>query len=100
MAPARPRCPCWLLLLRPAAPDAGDGGLDLAQVRTARKELQRLERQIERLTQREAALGVEMAEHAADYEQLTKLGADLRSVQADKADLEERWLTVAGQLDG
>jgi ATP-binding cassette subfamily F protein uup len=82
------------------APDAGGGGPDLAQERTARKELQRLERQIERLTQREAALGVEMAEHAADYEQLTKLGADLRSVQADKADLEERWLTVAGELDG
>ena len=36
----------------------------------------------------------------ADYEQLTKLGADLRSVQADKADLEERWLAVAGELDG
>jgi ATP-binding cassette subfamily F protein uup len=82
------------------APDAGGGGPDLAQERTAHKELQRLERQIERLTQREAALGVEMAEHAADYEQLTKLGADLRSVQADKADLEERWLTVAGELDG
>jgi ATP-binding cassette subfamily F protein uup len=82
------------------ASDAGGGGPDLAQERTARKELQRLERQIARLTQREAALGVEMAEHAADYEQLTKLGADLRSVQADKADLEERWLTVAGELDG
>ena len=82
------------------AAGAGGGGPDLAQERTARKELQRLERQIERLTQREAALGVEMAEHAADYEQLTKLGADLRSVQADKADLEERWLTVAGELDG
>jgi ATP-binding cassette subfamily F protein uup len=82
------------------APGTGGGGLDLAQERTARKELQRLERQIERLTQREAALGVQMAEHAADYEQLTKLGADLRSVQADKADLEERWLTVAGELDG
>jgi hypothetical protein len=41
-----------------------------------------------------------MADHAADYERLTKLGADLRSVQTDKADLEERWLTVAGELDG
>ncbi len=82
-----------------AAPGVGVSGLDAAQERTARKELQRLERQIERLTQRAAALGAEMAEHAADYEQLTKLGADLRSVQADKADLEERWLTVAGELD-
>ena len=82
-----------------SGPGAAGGGLDAAQERVARKELQRLERQIERLTQRETALGVEMAEHASDYEKLTKLGADLRAVQADKADLEERWLTVAGDLD-
>ena len=77
----------------------GSSGLDAAQERVARKELQRLERQIERLSQREAALGVEMAENASDYERLTKLGADLRAAQSEKADLEERWLTVAGDLE-
>jgi ATP-binding cassette subfamily F protein uup len=82
-----------------SSPGAAGGGLDAAQERVARKDLQRLERQIDRLAQRETALGVEMAEHASDYEKLTKLGADLRSVQADKADLEERWLTVAGDLE-
>ena len=81
-----------------AAP-ATSSGLDAAQERTARKELQRLERQIERLSQREATLGVEMAENASDYERLTKLGADLRAVQSEKAELEERWLTVAGDLE-
>jgi ABC transport system ATP-binding/permease protein len=89
-----------LPMLTEAAPGEVAGPGDAAADRVARKELQRLERQIDRLTQREAALGIEMAEHASDYERLTKLGADLRSVQADKADLEERWLTVAGELDG
>jgi ATP-binding cassette subfamily F protein uup len=83
----------------PGAGSPGSSGLDAAQERVARKELQRLERQIERLSQREAALGVEMAGNATDYEQLTKLGADLRAAQSEKADLEERWLTVAADLE-
>jgi hypothetical protein len=40
-----------------------------------------------------------MAQHASDYEKLTEMGAELRSVQAEKAALEERWLTVAADLD-
>ena len=70
-----------------------------AQERTARKELQRLERQLERLSTRETELAAELAANATDYEKLTALGADLRAAQAEKADLEERWLTVAAQLD-
>jgi ATP-binding cassette subfamily F protein uup len=89
-----------LPVLAEAAPSDTASSGDAAADRVARKELQRLERQIDRLTQRETTLGIEMADHASDYEKLTKLGADLRSVQADKADLEERWLTVAGELDG
>ena len=71
-----------------------------AEERTARKELQRLERQLDRLTAREAELTAELAAHATDYEKLTSLGADLKATQAEKSDLEERWLTVAAQLDG
>ena len=83
-----------------AAPGpAPGGGLGVAGERAARKELQRLERQIERLSGREAQLGEQMAQHASDYEKLTEMGAELRSVQAEKAALEERWLTVAADLD-
>jgi ATP-binding cassette subfamily F protein uup len=74
-------------------------GLDSAGERAARKELQRLERQIDRLGDREATLATQMAEHASDYEKLTALGADLRAAQSEKADLEERWLTVAADLE-
>jgi ATP-binding cassette subfamily F protein uup len=70
-----------------------------AEERTARKEMQRLERQLERLSAREAELTVQLAENATDYEKLTALGADLRATQTEKSDLEERWLTLAADLD-
>ncbi len=70
-----------------------------AEERTARKELQRLERQLDRLSARETELGAQLAAHATDYEKLTSLGADLKAAQAEKADLEERWLAVAADLE-
>ena len=67
--------------------------------RTARKELQRLERQLERLATRETELTAQLAANATDYEMLTSLGAELKATQAEKADLEDRWLTVAAELE-
>jgi ABC transport system ATP-binding/permease protein len=78
----------------PAAPKSSAAG-----ERTARKELQRLERQLDRLSVREAELTAELAANAADYEKLTSLGAELRAVQTEKSDLEDRWLAVAAGLD-
>jgi ATP-binding cassette subfamily F protein uup len=76
----------------PAAPAAPSSA---AEDRLARKELQRLERQIERLTAREKELGEQLAANATDYEKLTSLGADLKAVQTEKAALEDRWLDLA-----
>jgi ABC transport system ATP-binding/permease protein len=73
----------------PAAPSSAAGD------RLARKELQRLERQIERLAAREKELGQQLAANATDYEKLTALGADLKTVQTEKAALEDRWLDLA-----
>jgi ABC transport system ATP-binding/permease protein len=86
---------------RAAAPGepTGPPQTSAAQERTARKELQRLERQLERLSARETELTAQLAANATDYEKLTSLGADLKSTQAEKADLEDRWLTVAAELE-
>ena len=87
---------------RPAGPGAAAGGglaPGSAAERTARKELQRLERQIDRAAAREDVLHTELAANATDYEKLTELGAELRTVQAGKADLEERWLELASVLE-
>jgi ATP-binding cassette subfamily F protein uup len=75
------------------------GGVSPAAQRIARKEMQRLERQIERASQREAALHEELAANATDYEKLTELGAQLSTVQAEKSGLEEHWLEVASELE-
>ncbi len=85
----------------PAAAAVPDGPprLSAAEERTARKELQRLERQVDRLSAREAELADQLAAHASDYEKLTSLGAELKAAQAEKADLEERWLAVAADLE-
>ena len=80
--------------MKPAAPASSAAG-----DRNARKELQRLERQLDRLSARESELAGQLAANAADYEKLTVLGAELRAVQAEKSDLEDRWLDVAAVLD-
>jgi ABC transport system ATP-binding/permease protein len=69
-----------------------------ARQRTAQKELSRLERQIDRVSGQEAELTEALASNASDYEKLIELGARLRAVQGEKADLEERWLAVAEEL--
>ena len=70
-----------------------------SQRRDARKTMTRVERRLERLEEREAALHEELAEHAADYERLGALDVRLREVTAEKAALEEEWLAAATIAD-
>jgi ATPase subunit of ABC transporter with duplicated ATPase domains len=86
----------------PTAPTASGGGFTpgSAAERAAKKELDRLDRQIARAGEREAKLHAELAANATDYEKLTELGAQLAAVEAEKTDLEERWLEVASSLEG
>jgi ATP-binding cassette subfamily F protein uup len=81
-----------------AASSAGSAPSAAARQRTGQKELVRLERQLARLSDTEAKLNAALAENAADYERLIELGAQHRAVQAEKAELEERWLTIAEEL--
>jgi ABC transport system ATP-binding/permease protein len=71
-----------------------------ARQREGQKELARLERQLARLTETEQKLSADLAASATDYERLIELGDQLKSVQADRASLEERWLAVAEELGG
>ncbi|MGH3884451.1 MAG: ATP-binding cassette domain-containing protein, partial [Pseudonocardiaceae bacterium] len=66
-----------------------------AQQRTARKELARLERQLERLAGQAAELQSRIAQQAADPVAFRELDGELRAVLAAKDDLETRWLEVA-----
>ena len=67
-------------------------------MRAGQKELARLERQISRLADEEARLAAELADSGSDYAKLLELGAELRSVEQERAGLEERWLEVAEEI--
>jgi ATP-binding cassette subfamily F protein uup len=78
-----------------AGASSGDPSGGAGAQRAARKEMARLERQIDRLTSREGELAAALAAHATDYVRVTELGAELRGVQDEKARLEEQWLEAA-----
>jgi ABC transport system ATP-binding/permease protein len=79
----------------PVPTDAGPVATDAAAARAARKELARLERQLDKVRDREARLHDQMAAAAADHERVLVLDADLRVLLEERSALEERWLELA-----
>lgn len=79
----------------PAATSAPRGGTDSARSRQDRKEVARLERQIERLTDREGELERAMVEAATDPARLLLLAEEHAQVVVEREALEERWLELA-----
>ncbi|CNF39220.1 ABC transporter-like protein [Mycobacterium tuberculosis] len=77
-----------------APPKAKGGGQDWK----ARKELDRLERRLEKLAGQEAELHEQLAAHATDYAKLQELDGRLREIQAEAASVEEEWLMLAEDL--
>jgi ATP-binding cassette subfamily F protein uup len=77
------------------APAADKPKSGAAERRAAQKELAKLERQLDKLSTRENELHTQLAAAATDPERLLALDAELRTVVAEKATLEERWLDVA-----
>jgi ATP-binding cassette subfamily F protein uup len=75
----------------PVAPKVSDA----ASSRAARKELSRLERRLDVLTKKEGELHAKLAEAATDPDRLLALDAELRTVLAEKDDVEEQWMLAA-----
>ena len=63
--------------------------------RAARKELERIERRLERITRDEGTLHERMAAVAADHEQVLALDTQLRALAHERDRLEEQWLALA-----
>jgi ATP-binding cassette subfamily F protein uup len=70
-----------------------------ADVRAARKELGRLERKLDQLHAKEDKLHAALLEAATDPAKLMELNAELKSVEAEKEDVEARWLETSEALD-
>lgn len=79
----------------PAAAKPKGGG----DSRAAKKELQRIERQLDKAGQRESKLHAAIAENATDFEKVAELDMELRSLAAEREELEMRWLELADQAE-
>ncbi|MEU5400994.1 ABC-F family ATP-binding cassette domain-containing protein [Streptomyces sp. NPDC005963] len=78
-------------LVESAAPKAKSAG----EARAAQKELQRIERRLDKISDSERNLHTQIAENATDFEKVGKLDADLRALLNEREELEMRWLELA-----
>ncbi|MGW2563904.1 ABC-F family ATP-binding cassette domain-containing protein [Streptomyces sp. NPDC001514] len=81
----------------PAAAPAKSGAPEksAADVRAAKKELQKIERQLDKISEKETKLHSQIAENATDFEKVAKLDAELRELAGEREELELRWLELA-----
>ena len=71
-----------------------------ATLRAARKDVQRIERELAKLDDREAALHELMAASATDHERLRELQVELADLLAGREQLEAQWLAASELLEG
>ncbi|GGK69672.1 ABC transporter ATP-binding protein [Sphaerisporangium melleum] len=84
----------------PAAEAEGTAApaLSAKELRELRKDLGRLERQLDRISERETVLHAAMADAAADYGRLATLDAELKDLQSQKETIELEWMDLADKL--
>jgi len=79
---------------------ASSGGARRGDTRAGRRELARLEREVDKLVRREDELHAELAEHATDADRVMALDATLREARTRREKLEENWMGLAHELEG
>ena len=78
----------------------GEKGLSGAERRAAQKEVAAIERRLEKVGGRIAALQERMAAHdPSDYEGLQGLTEEVRALRLESDSLEERWLELSDRLE-
>ena len=86
----------------PGPPRAADAKAAPPQavIRAARKEAARLERALDKLTEREDRLHEDMAAAATDHGRLRELQAELAALQAEREGVEAAWMEQAELAEG
>ncbi|MBJ6619975.1 ABC-F family ATP-binding cassette domain-containing protein [Streptomyces sp. DHE17-7] len=78
-----------------AKPAAAVPEKSAADVRAAKKELQKIERQLDKVSEKETKLHAQIAENATDFAKVAELDAELRELAGQREELEMRWLELA-----
>ena len=68
--------------------------LSIVEEKALKKEIARIEKQMERRSERIEAIKQELDTHATDYAKLAELNAELENLQSEHAALEEEWLEL------
>ncbi|MER6913179.1 ABC-F family ATP-binding cassette domain-containing protein [Streptomyces sp. NPDC000594] len=77
----------------PAAPPARVKSA--VEARAAQKELARIERRLDKISEKEGTLHEGIAQNSTDFEKVGRLDAELRELAAEREELEMRWLELA-----
>ena len=85
--------------MQPSRPQARTAVSVGAALRAARKDVQRLERDLTRLGEQDAVLQEEMASHATDYTRLRELNARRAELASERERIEEAWLGASALLE-
>ncbi|RSM41374.1 glycerophosphodiester phosphodiesterase [Actinoplanes sp. ATCC 53533] len=92
-----PAAPPGELLTSGKAPSVADG-MSAAELRIARKDLSRLERQVAKLDERILKINESLASNGSDYDKIMELDAQLKAVQEERGQVEEAWLELAERV--
>jgi ATPase subunit of ABC transporter with duplicated ATPase domains len=74
---------------------AGDPRQSAAELREAKKDLNRIDRQLSKLSAQEDKVHVQMAAKASDHTAVLELNNTLRAIVEERETLEREWLSVA-----
>ena len=84
-----------------ASTSSGSSTLTGAELHAARKEVNAIERKLQKLTQVTERIHAKMADHEqSDFEGLGKLTAELQAAEGEAEELEMRWLELSEQIEG
>jgi ATP-binding cassette subfamily F protein uup len=78
---------------------APEPAVDAVSARAAKKELNRIERRLAKLTATEAKLHDQVATHASDYGRLAELDTELRKLAEERGELETAWFEAAERVE-
>lgn len=82
-----------------SANTTAQGAGSAAEWRAASKQLSKLERRLEKLEKQEAELHEQLADAATEPERLAHLDTQLKTVRAEKEDVEHQWLETSETLE-
>ncbi len=79
----------------PAERAVAKPGPSSADLRATKKELQRIERQLDRIGSKESELHARIADNPTDFTAVAELDGELRGLRDERDELEMRWLELA-----